>query len=374
MNNYVEYSTSKAVYHTDKIRALQQNKMIAPTHLQIDPEAFCNDSCEFCAYRKPDGYNNTMLKLLNLKEDEKHGGFKPLGMINESSSMPLEMADKIPAMMKDAGVPAIEITGGGEPTLWRGFDRLLDNLIDAKREIGLVTNGSTLPDKRITRLARNCMWIRFSMDSSNPETHKLIHRTSNEDFYRRVENIKKIIQRKNKELIVGISFIVTPNNIHDVEKSAYFYKSIGANHLRVSFMYDKQGTAGLTENQIHTLTATLDGLQPKLNTTDFRLIYEKGRIDTYSRPNDDFDKCYMQNFVWAVGADCLVYPCCIMKYHPEFALGDLRITTIKDMVYDMNVKAKMQNLDVTKCFPCWLRSRNKAMAPAIEEPMHKNFI
>jgi len=38
--DYMEYSISKAIYHTDKIADLQLGKQITPTLLQVDLEAF----------------------------------------------------------------------------------------------------------------------------------------------------------------------------------------------------------------------------------------------------------------------------------------------------------------------------------------------
>lgn len=374
MNDPIVYSTSKALWHVDKLKNLQEGKMIVPTLLQIDPEAFCNDNCEFCAYRKDNGYNNEMLKLIDANPGEKYYDNKPIGRLTSNSGLPLEMAEKIPLMMKEAGIPAIEITGGGEPTLWRGFDSLLDNLIKEEIEIGLVTNGSTLPDSRLHKLGEKATWVRFSMDSSNAELHQKIHRTPNLDFERRIDNIRKLISYKHKDLIIGISFIVTPQNYDDVVKSALFYKELGVSHIRFSYMYDKEGHSGLTMDQIERMKKVLKNLKAMDETDSFRIYYERDRIDNYSRPNDDFKKCYMQRFVWALGADCKVYPCCIVKYWPAMAFGDIREKTLKQMVEDINVKARMDDLNVSLCPPCWLRERNKEISIGIEKPVHANFI
>lgn len=370
----IEYSVSKALYHTDKIKALQQGQQITPTEIQVDLEAYCNDNCSFCSYRKEDGYNNRMLELINAKPGTAYHDDRPVGKPSPESRIPLEFADKFPEQMLEAGIPAIEITGGGEPTLWGRFNDLVENLGKAGLEIGLVTNGSLLTDQRIKLLTKYCTWIRISMDSSNPETHKEIHRTANYDFDRRLNSIKKLALSKSEELILGISFIVTPDNYDDIENSARLFASVGVNHIRFSWMYDREGHAGLTQEQIDNLKKLLDKLMDELNRDDFRIIYEHGRIESYSKPNTDFNTCYYQRFVWAIGADCKVYPCCIQKYHPDFAYGDIREKTLKELVNDLKTISAMNSLDVTKCYPCWLRNRNKAIAKAVEKPIHVNFI
>jgi hypothetical protein len=60
-----EYSISKANYHLDRLQEIKKGNPIAPTLIQIDLEAWCNDNCSFCSYRKDDGYNKEMLKLID---------------------------------------------------------------------------------------------------------------------------------------------------------------------------------------------------------------------------------------------------------------------------------------------------------------------
>lgn len=378
-SDYIIYSNSKAVYHTDRIKALQEGKMITPTLLQVDLEAFCNDNCLFCSYRKDEGYNTKMLDLIEIKPTN-HNEFKPIGQPSEKSGFPLEFAEKIPQMMEEAGIPAIEITGGGEPTLWRGFDQLIENLRLRKREIGLVTNGSTLSDARIESLASCLTWIRISMDSSNSETHRNVHRTPGHDFDRRVSNIRKLVEQREKQnrvndMVIGISFVTTPVNFDDLEDAAEFWSKQGVDHIRFTYMFDKQGTAGLTYDQIENLKKRLQLLKDQYhNHGRFKILFEKDRIDTYSKPNSDFDRCYYQQFVWAIGADAHVYPCCIMKYNEKFSLGNLKEHTLKELIEDFRTHAKILGLDVASCYPCWLRERNKQIGFAVERPKHANFV
>ena len=368
------YSTSKALYHVDKLKLLQENKPIAPTLIQLDLEAWCNDNCEFCSYRIEEGYNTEMLTLIQATKDENNQ-YKPMGKPSHESGLAKEMAVKIPQMMKEAGIPAIELTGGGEPTIWHSFDLLLDSLVKEGIEIGLVTNGSNLSDSRIETLAKNAVWVRFSMDSSNAEIHKRVHRTSNLDFDRRIDHIRKLIAKKKEyqsKITIGISFIINPDNILDLLDSCIFYKKLGVDNIRYSWMYDKTGNAGLTEAQIESCKRMLKNIKTLWETEDYKILFEEGRIDLYSRPNDDFNCCYMQRFVWAIGADYKVYPCCIVKYMPNMEVGDIRNNTLKEIIELSH--EKMNGLDVKKCPPCWLRNRNKAIAMGVEKSEHANFI
>lgn len=366
----VEYSTSKAVWHTDKIKDLQLGKQIVPTEIQIDPEAFCNDNCSFCSYRKEDGYNNEMLKMI---EGSPSNDNKPIGKPSIESRIPNDILLDIPRQMKEAGIPAIEITGGGEPTLHPKFTDFYKRLGELNLDIGLVTNGSQLTDERIELVKKYGLWTRISMDSATPETHQKIHRTPNRDFERRLSNIRKLVENKRDELIIGISFIITPENITDIEQAARLFASMKVNHIRFSWMFDKEGHAGLTQKQIDNIGVTIPKLQDELDTPDFRIFNEKNRIQLYTAKND-FKTCNFQRFVMAIGADSGCYPCCIMKYNKSFQYGNLKTNTLKEIVNSLNTDTFMKNLDPARCYPCWLSPRNASITAAVEKPLHHNFI
>ena len=368
-----EYSSSKAIYHLDKIKDLQSHNPIVPTELQVDLMAWCNHNCNFCSYRKDNGFNNDMLKLIGAVPGEKYEDNKPIGKPLESSMLPLEFARTLPKQMFDTGIPAIELTGGGEPTLWPAFDELIENLAKYHREIALVTNGSSLSDTRIELLKQHCLWIRISMDASNQITHKKVHRTQGDEFERIISNIMKLCHNKRKDLIIGISFIINPDNISDIEDSIILYKSLGVDNIRFSWMYDAGGKSGLMDAEIDNLKSRLDFYKGKYDTDVFKVIYDKTRIDSYSEPND-FDKCYFQRFVWSIGADAKLYPCCINKYDAKYVIADLKEKTIGEVIYDISTQIKMDNLDPHGCTPCWLRTKNYSIVDAVEEPKHKNFI
>lgn len=373
MENLSEYSTSKAIYHIDKIKQLRNFESIVPTELQVDLEAWCNHNCNFCSYRKDNGYNNDMLKLIGATPGEKYNDNKPIGKPSNESRLPLEFAETLPKQMFECGIPSIELTGGGEPTLWPEFDKLIENLAKYNIEIALVTNGSSLSDKRIELLRKHCLWIRISMDSSNQETHKKVHRTQGDEFDRIINNIKKLCNNKRKALIVGISFIINPDNVDDIENSIILYGSLGVDNIRFSWMYDAGGKSGLNDSEIDIIKSRLDFYKGKYENDNYKIHYDKTRIDSYTESND-FDKCYFQRFVWSIGADAKIYPCCIQKYDSKYVIADLKEKTIGEVIYDISTNIKMDQLDPKGCLPCWLRSKNKAIIDAVHEPKHKNFI
>ena len=370
----LEYGVSKAIYHTDKIKGLQQGKMIIPLGIQLDLEAYCNDSCNFCSYRKDNGHNNMMLELINAIPGKNYTENKPIGQPSPSSRLPYEMADTLPKQIKEAGMKSCELTGGGEPTLWKAFDKLYENLGKEGIDIGLVTNGSMITDQRAALIRKYGLWCRISMDAANQKTHQLIHRTPNEDFERRLNNIRKLTKDKPDTLTVGISFIINQDNWREIKDASELFAGMGVDHLRFSWMFDEEGDAGLTKDQQELAKTNIEWCQKKYDTEQFRIFTEKDRVDLYKQKNTDFDKCYYQYFVFCAGADSKLYPCCIQKYHEGYAFADMKKNTLKEIIEDINTKGFMDKLQPINCEPCWLRNRIKSIRSAVEMPKHENFI
>ena len=145
------------------------------------------------------------------------------------------------------------------------------------------------------------------------------------------------------------------------------------NHIRFSWMFDKEGHAGLDEKQIHDIGVLIPKLQEELNTEKFHIFNEKNRIQLYTAKND-FKKCSFQRFVMAIGANGGCYPCCIMKYNDAFEYGNINKNSLKEIVYSLNTVNFMDKLDPARCYPCWLSPRNASINSAIEKPLHHNFI
>lgn len=369
------YVPSKALYHLERLQSLRKNELFSPTLLQVDPMAYCNDNCKFCSYREETMYNNTMLKLIDsdVSEVKDHAG--GVGKPTEKGTWPEWMADSLPSQMVAAGIPAIEITGGGEPTLWKGFDKLVRNLLGYRRDVGIVTNGSNISDERAKLMSR-CTWIRISMDAATAETHRAVHRTAIADFDRRILNIRKLVSYKlsqKTDCTIGVSFVVQPENFGEMEQAARLYRDLGVEYVRFSVMYDKVGDGKISDKK-DLFPGIIDHLKKNYDTESFKVLFDTSRLWTYTKPNTDFKKCYIQYFVWSIGADCNVYPCCIVKYDPKFAFASILDKTLSQIIQDANFQASQNGLDVGLCPPCWLRERNMSIAQTQDIPKHHNFL
>ena len=373
------YSANKVFWHTDKIDKLRNGELFPPTNIQIDLEAFCPHDCSFCAYRNA-GFNATGMKFFNPDwapdVSTIHTG-QPKGKINKYSHIPKEIALKLLDEMKEEGIKAIEITGGGESLAYPYIKEFLQKCIDNEIEVALVTNGQLLTSPIMELLLKcNLKWIRFSIDARYEDTYMNIHKTKKGIFEKLIKTIKLLKDYKeqlNKDFLIGISFVITKDNYQEIVKASIFWKVIGIDNIRFTFTYDINYDSGLSPNE---MTVTKDEIEDALRqeTENFKVFVMKERPDYYSTPNDDFSFCGYQFFTWAIGYDGKVYPCCIQKYYDGYEIGDLNNESLKEIIYGEKRKQYIEKFNVKACKPCWLRDKNIRIEQAISKPMHENFI
>jgi hypothetical protein len=137
-----QYSTwgDKLLQHTDVLYSIQKEKKFKPITIQLSPCEACSSGCPFCSVAE-----------------------RPL-----KSYMPFKDIKKTLEDFKFLGAKSVEITGGGEPLLYKdketGDD--INSIVEYAHElgynIGIITNSSTL--KRIKKENYEKIdWIRISL-------------------------------------------------------------------------------------------------------------------------------------------------------------------------------------------------------------------
>jgi MoaA/NifB/PqqE/SkfB family radical SAM enzyme len=146
---------------------------------------------------------------------------------NDGKTLDLEVMKETMGQFRDLGTHAVELTGGGDPTVYPQINDAISYLFDAGYTIGINTNGVLA--NRIKTWDK-ISWVRLSMNSldffSTEKAHKLAHIRSyvptpsitgcyvwNE---KGEENINRVIDYANKERIITRvvpNCITSPENI-----------------------------------------------------------------------------------------------------------------------------------------------------------------
>ena len=148
------YSTwgDKLLQHTDVLNSIQNEKKFKPITVQLCPCEVCDSDCPFCSVAG-----------------------RPL-----KSYMKFEEITQVLNDFKDLGAKSLEITGGGNPMLYRDKETKKDinDIISYAKglnyDVGVITNSHSL--KNINENSRELLsWIRISLiqldEGKNPEDY-----------------------------------------------------------------------------------------------------------------------------------------------------------------------------------------------------------
>ena len=137
-----QYSTwgDKLLQHTDVLYSIQHEQKFKPITIQLSPCETCSSGCPFCSVAE-----------------------RPL-----RSYMPFKDIQKTLKDFKTLGAKSVEITGGGEPLLYKDketgddINSIIEYAYSLNYNIGIITNSSTL--RRISPKNYDKIdWIRISL-------------------------------------------------------------------------------------------------------------------------------------------------------------------------------------------------------------------
>ena len=133
-SNQYTSNSSKLLQHPERLAEFRELGIARPITLDVEPTNACNLACNFCIVRDRD----------------------------KSEALTYLQAKTCTEAYLEAGIKSIEISGGGEPTLWEHFSTYVRNL-PRGLPLGLITNGlklHELADDVINRFT----WIRVSLN------------------------------------------------------------------------------------------------------------------------------------------------------------------------------------------------------------------
>lgn len=212
--------------------------------------------------------------------------------------------------IRTIGCRCIEVTGGGEPTLYTNFKEFLTLASELGFHLALVTNGSML-DKYIDSISASSIdWIRVSLDSSCENTHKRVHSIEKNIF----GNIIGSIEKLSKTQTVGISFIIREDNFNEIYSAAKISKSIGAKYIEFKPLLDKKNVFAQNFDKDY-VSQELERCKADLNNEYFEVVItdsiksllndSQDKFDCNSKKYDTCFSCYYRTVLTPSG----LYPC-----------------------------------------------------------------
>ncbi|MBF0454447.1 MAG: radical SAM protein [Magnetococcales bacterium] len=350
------YSNFKFLRFQDHLKAYQNRQVLAPVHIRIKPTNHCNHDCWYCAYK---------VSNLQLGED----------MVEADAISEEKMAEIVEDCIA-MGVKAVTFSGGGEPLLYKTLPQTVSRLAQGGVRVATLTNGSNLKGKMAEAFAQYGTWVRISVDGWDDASYNRARGIKGDAFSQLIRNMKDFSQMAS-QCVLGVSFIVTPENVSHLVEACTTFKEAGANHVKLSGVV--VANEGHENNRYHARiqqqVAAEIAKASQLNDDHFSLI------NHYHELEERFDKAYTTcpflQFLTVIGADCSVYSCQDKAYTQSGLLGSCRDRSFKAFWFSEENRKRLFSLDPSQACHHHCVSHNKNLA--IEEfirmdPDHGQFV
>ena len=356
------HSRYKLLNNLDRVVGWLQSGDTIPFFINITLTNLCNHKCPMCT-------SKDML---------------------DTRTAPIERVKELILELKDLGVKAIGLGGGGDPTCHPHYEEVLRFIGKQGLEIGSTTNGQLLTPGMINAAVENCTWIRVSLDADSPETYRKVHGMGGDEFLQVQANLAALVAEKrrlNSSITIGTTFLVGPHTISKAYGATALAKELGVDYIRLRpfFIWNskkekkpetnlvdigKQRTGGRSydinrsggEEFFVSVAEEMDRCK-ELATDSFSVSFPENRVNRKDELNKRVHRCCsVHHFSVVVSADLNVYPCCMLEDAPKYSMGSLANQSFKQLWASEQRKIACERIDFSDCpNPCMSEGHNELL-------------
>ena len=366
------YRQDKVLQHLDRVRALCRGEHPAPVHVQLIISDCCNQACRTCCYRT-DGYSSNELFFTRDTDGE-------IVSRNPARFIPLEKVHEILEDCAKMGVKAIEITGGGEPTVHPQHAEIFQMVRNLWMDLGVVTNGVSMDPQALTPLVTpggGETWIRVSIDAGTQETYTRVRGCPATHWDRAWRTVRTLSEAKAKTLrsplVVGVSFVVTEDNWREVVRATELAHEAGADNIRIGGLFQNARTKYYDPFRDPAIALCKEA--SNLSTTNFAVVNLFGdHYQNLIQGPPDYHTCGYQRLSTYIGGDLGLYRCCVQSYNHRGLIGSLKDQRFSEVWAGLAESREYLEFDAHGCAMCQHNTKNRAIANAIDAQRHGGFV
>jgi GTP 3',8-cyclase len=295
----------------------------------------------------------------------------------DTSFLSYELSKDIVKQLAKSKVKGLIFTGGGEPLCNPHTLKIVELARSLGLDLGFITNGALLNDKSAKVILDNCTWARVSLDAASPEVFRLMHGLGGGEFNRVVENIRLLVDTKNKlksECTIGVGFLTSNRSILDMVKAAILCKKLGVDYLQFRPMQIHRGGKfdyHWTDVQNEIVRCI------KYANDSFQVLYSQHK---YEMAQDEhfgrhYHKCYGHQFATVISASGKMYICCHTRGYEKYCIGDLSKESFAKVWNSRKRKTAISRIDFSDCIPlCRDNTFNQILWNIRQPREHANFL
>lgn len=349
----------KAMANKKHLLAIARGAFLPPVSVKIELTNVCNQSCHFCAYA-------AIVDDPSVKD-----------MLDEARA--LDLVDEL----AEGGVRGLMFTGGGEPLLHPGVERIFERCRDRAMQHAVITNGTRV-HKLADETLRGLRWIRFSINAGSAAEYARVHRTSERDWEKVWSAVARVSDRARfPDVAVGVSFVVTAEtSATSMRGCVLMARERGAAyvHLRPAFEGPHTrlgGQMGASARRARVQELATFG---ELETATFRVYGITRRFDEIDAPDRAFVHCGSTPLVSYVLPNGDVSICTMIRdrfFNPAVAnpfLGNLNGARFFDLWGTARHAELIAALSSSNCGRCHFSEYNRVLAAVRADACHEAFL
>jgi MoaA/NifB/PqqE/SkfB family radical SAM enzyme len=345
------YSGLKILAYPERVRLAREGAPVPPVHVNIDLTDYCTQACGFCMYQSAFSLGGQTREMGDLTS--RLDGSRLRRLVGE---------------FVRAGVEGVEITGGGEPTAHREFDRFALDLLAAGIKIGVITNGDLL--ERHFEALRQATFVRVSVSSLDESRHAAIRRPK---LPRRVGDTMKHLATlcglpgpADRE--IGIGFTIGRDNVGEIVEVCRGARAAGCTNVRLTMTWVDDPTAEYPP-ALEASVAEEVARARRLESARFRIYgpdeWRAYQLEALPGHGKRYRACAYAFFVINITADGRCWPCCVQRHVPGWSFGNIFERSFDDIALGGARNGFVRDIDVRRCMPCIWSPRNEAMEPYV---------
>jgi len=216
------------------------NENLSPVAVELHWTSECNYDCIHCSY----GSRREAKGRLSSEQIE--------GLVSD---------------LVDLRTSAAYISGGGEPTVLKGWEKYVDSLIDGGVEVALITNGVALTPRSLSTVGR-MNYVAVSVYSTNELEY---HNITASKYFDRQWSAPKIIKDFSSDVVVGARCVLNKIN---------FKRIIEIYERAISSGYDYVIFIPAVDYEGRGVNLGPDAIRDAYNLiSDNNVVFEEGRTN-----------------------------------------------------------------------------------------------
>lgn len=317
------------------------NMVLLPSSVDIDLTNVCNQDCYYCdsaEFRKQKPIAQSLDKYLQLIDqlvDWKNYSKNLTGSVN-----------------------TICFSGGGEPTLYKGFEQIVDHSIGQGFRTSMTTNGTNLHkliefinSEKLKKIA----WIGVDMDAGTEDLYEKIRSTKNKSIFPQVvENVKHLT---SAGVNVDLKILLNQHNCTNTALTDIFKL---AQQMGVRMVYFRPTVLDHAAFDCNPYVDTIRQLSQDYGVSA-KINLKKFQPRTYSR-------CHQMYAFLIFCPDGNIYSCCENKGNPLYSMGSWVEDDFRKLWYSRYHHNMYNNINTKLCPPCRSHNHNLAIEQVIQNP------